>query len=368
MKYRISLGHSNIDKQAKANVNQVLNTGWLSSKVFIPRFESEIARLHGAKFGVMINSGTDALRIALATLKEARGWKNGSEVIVPAVTFVATVNVVLNVELRPVLVDVDPYTYNLDPRKLGPIISKNTVAIMPVHLFGLPADMDSILILAKRHRLKVIEDSCECMFVSKVVGDIACYSTYMSHIVTTGVGGILATSNAKYEALARSYMNHGRDLKHPESFKFDRIGYSSRATEMEAALGCAQVKRWKEILGKRQEIGKKLKYGLAALGRCDLWQLPQISHSLGRYENAFMMFPILLKTDVRAKVMTYLRRKGIECREMMPLVTQKPYLKWYKKGSCPVAENIARRGFYIPCHDAMTDKDVDYIVKTLGDL
>jgi len=155
--------------------------------------------------------------MAVACLKELHGWHDGDEIIVPAVTFVATANVVVDHNLKPVFVDVDPVTYNIDPARIEKKITRKTRAIMVVHLFGQPAEMDPILKIARKYKLKIIEDSAETMFVKykgKPVGsfgDIACFSTYVAHPIITGVGGVVATSNPKYAAVLRSLANHGRD-------------------------------------------------------------------------------------------------------------------------------------------------------------
>ena len=168
----------------------------------------------------MCNSGTGALQLALQALRETHGWPDGAEVIVPAITFVASVNVILFNRLTPVLADVDPLTYNIDPRQAEARVTDGTVAIMPVHLFGQPADMTSIMDLAGRHGLHVIEDSCEAVAVRHrgqpvgSFGDFGCFSTYMAHIVTTGVGGLALTDDEGLATRFRSLMNHGRDPRY----------------------------------------------------------------------------------------------------------------------------------------------------------
>src|SRR3712207_6174410 len=181
------------------------------------RFEQEFAELHGCRFGVMSNSGTSSLQVALQALKERHGWEDGDEVIVPAVTFVATSNIVLHNRMTPVFVDVLPDTYNIDPARIEARITERTRAIVPVHLFGLPADMDPILELARAHDLKVIEDSCEAMFATYrgrpvgSFGDVACFSTYVAHFLVTGVGGLGTTNDGELAVAMRSLINHGRD-------------------------------------------------------------------------------------------------------------------------------------------------------------
>jgi perosamine synthetase len=192
---QIGVGCLEITDKEKRYVNKVLETGRLSYGPFLKRFEKEFAEAHGARFAIMVNSGTSALEMAVACLKDVYCWKDGDEVLCPAVTFVASSNVILANNLMPVYVDVDPRTYNIDPDQIEKKITKRTKAIMVVHLFGQPAAMDKIMRIAKKHRLRVIEDSCETMFAKykgKSVGsfgDIACFSTYVAHILVTGVGG-----------------------------------------------------------------------------------------------------------------------------------------------------------------------------------
>ncbi len=267
----IGVGCVDITHKERDYVNKVLDSGLITSGPILDKFESTFAARHGRSHGIMVNSGTDALRIALAALVEAEGWAFEDEVIVPALTFIASSNVIIQNGLRPVFVDVDHATFNIDPTKIEKAITKDTKAIMVVHLFGLPCDMQPIMAIAKKHGLKVIEDSCEAMGVNykgRPVGslsDIACFSTYAAHIISTGVGGLAITDNENYAELMRSYANHGRDpyflgykdsaVLNPERhrnkkeqlqiidrrFKFDRIGYSARATQMEAALGLGTI-------------------------------------------------------------------------------------------------------------------------------
>ena len=162
----ITLGHLNINAAGKRYVNEALNENRLSRGRFTDRFEREFAELHQVKHALFCNSGTSALQIALAALKEVYGYKDGDEVLVPATTFIATSNIVLQNNLKPVFVDVDPYTFNMAPYQIKSAITERTRAIIPVHLFGLPADMDKIKQIAYSHGLQLLEDSCETMFAS----------------------------------------------------------------------------------------------------------------------------------------------------------------------------------------------------------
>jgi len=188
---QIGVGGFRISARAKDLVMEVLDSNRLTAGPMMARFEQEVARLHGCKYGLMSNSGTSSLQIALAVLKETYGWEDGDEVLVPALTFVATSNVVLLNGLHPVFVDVDPRYYTIDPSKIAASITPRARAIMPVHIAGLPCDMDPLLDVARAHGLRIVEDSCEAMFSRYKgrpvgsFGDIACFSTYAAHVITT---------------------------------------------------------------------------------------------------------------------------------------------------------------------------------------
>lgn len=387
MENLIQVGTADITDLEKQYVMDVLDRGALNNSIYTKRFEDEFASLHGCEFGIMVNSGTDALRIALASLKEVHGWDDGDEVLCPALTFVATANIIIQNNMKPVFVDVDEETYNIDPAEIPKRITSRTKAIIPVHLFGRPAEMETIAKLAHKHRLKMIEDSCETMFMlhgEKPVGswgDFGCFSTYMAHLLTTGVGGVITTSSPKLHDIARSYMNHGRDPSFlggvsgasrigseevlAKRFKFDRLGYSSRVTEMEAALGCAQLERYASIVFARIANADLLKTYMVDAGLDEFMQLPAESDGMG---NAHMMFPLVLKsTHSREALLVHLESSGIETRDLMPLLSQPIYRKLYgdKRPQFPNAAWLGKRGFYIGCHQKMTDADLKRIVNVL---
>lgn len=364
----INLADWEVTRKQKKLVKQVLKSGRLTYGPKTRLLEHLFALIHGVDYALFTSSGTDALKIALGGLKEKYGWKDGDEVIIPAVTFVATMNAILMNNLRPVLVDVDISTVSVDPSQIEKAITKRTRAIMPVHLFGQSSDMQSIMRIAKRYKLKVVEDSCETMFVNKVKGDIACFSTYITHLLVTGVGGFITTNDKKLATLMRSIMFHGRDESYlsiddrPEDiskrFWFPRFGYSDRATELEAALGLGDLDNWQDMIQKRQANARYLMNELK-----DYWQPPNISFPVTDVENhAFMFFPMLVQN--RDKLMLYLEGRGIETRTMMPLTNQ-PITKPYLKKKYPNAEYVNQHGLLIACHQHLTKKDLAYIVESV---
>jgi dTDP-4-amino-4,6-dideoxygalactose transaminase len=383
---QIGVGCLEITETERRYVNQVLDSGRISYGPFLQRFEKEFAQAHDMRFGVMVNSGTSALEMAVAALKEVYEWEDGDEVLCPAVTFVATSNVILANNLNVVFVDVDSRTYNLDPKKIEEKITPRTKAIMVVHLFGQPAAMDEIMEIAKKHNLRVIEDSCETMFArykgvsTGSFGDIGCFSTYVAHILVTGVGGLAVTDNPQYAALLRSLANHGRDniyisidddkgasgdrLKEviARRFSFVRRGYSYRVTEMEGALGCAQLERHASMIEKRKANGAFLKEKLSAFEK-DL-QLPWWPDHA---DHVFMMFPIVIREDssvTKQELTQFLEEHNVETREMLPLINQ-PYVRAVSgdlEADFPVARWINNNGFYIASHQMLTDAQKEYMI------
>lgn len=383
---KITLGHLDINAQGKKYVNDALDNNRLSSGKYTARFEREFAALHGCEIGVFCNSGTSALQIALAASKEYHGYKDGDEVLVPATTFIATSNVVLQNGLKPVFVDVDPVTFNMDPAKIEEKITRRTRWILPVHLFGLPADMHNISHIAWSHGLDIIEDSCETMFAKikdKTVGsfgEMACFSTYVAHLIVGGVGGLVTTRNLELAELCRSYMAHGRDAVYTNidqddditrdmisrRYKFERVGYSYRATELEAAIALSELEHWESNLTRRRLNAEYLTRQLQDLR--GFLQLPATSQDFLEFKHAFMMYPmVLIDTVDRDHFLLYLERHGIETRYLFPLLEQPIYKKLFpgEAEKFPVAQKLSKHGFFIGMHQGLTLDDMDYVSKVI---
>lgn len=386
--HQIGVGTVEITPLQRRYVAQVLRSARLSYGPFSQAFERRFARLHARRFAVFCNSGTSALQVAVDALRERERWKRGDEVLVPAATFVATSNVVLLAGLTPVFVDIDPLYYELDPAQIERHITRRTRAIMPVHLFGQPCDMTPILAIARRRRLKIIEDSCEAMFVRYrgapvgSWGEIACFSTYAAHLLTTGVGGMACTNDEGLAVLLKSLCNHGRDgiytsidddkrLRGSKMFRvverrfsFIRQGYSYRATELEAALGVGQLDGWREVIARRQRNAAYLTEGLRDLE--DVIQLPRIRP---RTEHAFMMYPIVVRPGRARKrdLVFFLESRNIETRDAFPLLSQPLYRRIFGPiaGRYPVALWLTRNGFYVGCHPSLGRRELDFIIEQI---
>ena len=378
----IGVGDFIFSNKEKKYIRQVIKSNRLSYGPLTQKFEVLFSQEHGCKFGVFCNSGTSALHIALAALKEKYKWQDKDEVIVPAITFIATSNIVLHNNMQPVFVDVDKNTYNINPALIEEKITDRTKAIIPVHLFGMPADMFPIMKICRKYHLRIIEDSCETMFASykskKVgsFGDIGCFSTYIAHFLVTGIGGLCITDNDELAVMIRSLINHGRDSiyigidddkKQGKSlfevvdrrFKFIRLGHSFRATEIEAAIGLGQLERKDDIISKRRTNGRYLTEGLSDLD--NFLQLPCVPKDR---DHNFMMYPIVIKRGNKKKLVYFLEKNLIETRDMMPLLNQPLYTKLFgkKEDEFPVAKWINHNGFYIGCHQYLKKVELDYII------
>ncbi len=384
---QIGVGDWHVSARQRRLINDTLKRGRLSYGPFTSEFERQFAAIHDRAFAMFCNSGTSALQVGLHALKRHHGWEPGDEVIVPAVTFVASSNVIIQNGLTPVFVDVEPDYYELDPTKLEAAITKRTRAIMPVHLFGQPCDMAPILAIAKRHQLAIIEDSCETMFVryrGEMVGswgEVSCFSTYIAHLLITGVGGLATTNDADLAVAMKSLFNHGRDgiYLHIDDdkgktgqalfdlvarrYRFVDVGYSYRATELEGALGLAALDDYPKRLKRRQAIANRFTAGLADLE--PLIQLPKIRPET---EHAFMMYPIVVRDGElsRDDLVNFLesRPRPIETRQMLPLINQPIYQKLFGNldRQFPVAHWINTHGFYIGSHPELSNAEVDYMI------
>lgn len=384
-KIHVDVGGFSISKEQKSLVNKVLDSGRLTYGSVTQSFEEQWASLHKVKYALFCNSGTSALQVALNSLKEKYHWHSDDEVIIPALTFVATMNIVLHNNMKVKFVDVDYRTYNMDPRKLEEAITSHTKCIIPVHLLGQPADMVEIMAIANRHHLKVIEDSCETVgatLLGRPVGswgDIGCFSTYASHLVVTGVGGFCTTNDPDLAIRIKGLYNHGRDGVYnsiddddknsismiEKRFRFVHSGYSYRDTEMESALGVGHLLRFKKDLDKRRSIATQFSTAFYKLSQKKLIQLPSIIKDA---THSFMLYPLVLNSkDTRDSLMQYLERNGIMTRYLMPLLSQPIVRKYYGNmdKKFPVSHMLDNRGMLIGCYPEMTDIQVQYVIERI---
>lgn len=352
-----------LSKDSKHNVIECLETGWVSSSgKFIKQFEQELCGYLGMKYGVAVSSGTAALHVALLSL----GVGPGDEVIVPAFTMAATWLAVLYVGAKPVFVDCELETYNLDPKLIEEKITKRTKAIIPVHIYGHPVDMDSILKIAKKHKLWVIEDAAEAHGAEYQgqkcgsFGDINCFSFYGNKIITTGEGGMVVTNDPVLADKARKF----RDLHHSaKRFIHDGVGYNYRMTNMQAALGCGQLKHIDEYITKKRHM--------ADLYSRLLSDIPGLKLPVTKpyAKNVYWMYAVVIDEAKfgmsRDKFRETLKQWDIDTRDFFYAPSTQPILARYltRKEKFPNTEYISHCGLYLPSGLAITD---DQIHKVAG--
>lgn len=377
-----------ITEKAKQLIRLCLDTNRVSCGKYVREFEEKFAVLTGVKEAVAVSTGTDALALALAVLYDF-GARRGDEIIVPALSFVATGNAVLQAGFIPVFVDIDRKTLNIDPAQIESVITKKTKAIMPVHLMGKPAAMDEINSIAKKYNLYVIEDAAEAhgaVYKGKnigTLGDMAAYSLYAAHIVSTIEGGIITTNRSDFAEILRSLRSHGRFCKCKQCllnsednlctkrfkdgkdmrFVFERIGYSSKMNELEAAIGLGNLQIYSDILKKRRENLKYLMDKFLKFAPLLFTITEEKDEQIGPHA-----FAVIVGQEAefsRDELADYLREKRIDSRNLfLSMPTQCPGFEFlgYKLGEFPEAEYIGNNGLHIGVHQGIGKKECDYFI------
>jgi perosamine synthetase len=353
-------------------VQECIRTGWVSSAGrFIEQFESGWAAYCGMRHGVALSNGTLALQVAL----EAHGLQPGDEVIMPSFTIISCATAIVYAGGVPVLVDADPVTFAMDAAQVESRITSRTRAIMPVHLYGHPADLDPILDLARRHKLAVIEDAAEVHGAEYLTGragaspawrrcgsfgDLSTFSFYANKLVTTGEGGMVLTNDARLAERARSLRN--LCFRGERRFYHTELGHNGRLTNLQAALGVAQLERIDEIVARKRWMGGAYNERLAGLSA--KLQLPA-EEPWAR--PVYWMYAVVLDDSVAMDAVEFARRlaaAGVETRPFFLGMHEQPAL--LERGlfggeRYPVAERIAKRGLYLPSGLALTEAQVDAV-------
>lgn len=390
---KIPFGTMSITKKSKELINEILESKKVSSGKYVREFEKKFAKLVGTKEAVALSSGTDAVALALAVLYDF-GAERNDEIIVPALSFVATGNAVLQAGFKPVFVDIEKKTLNIDPKKIEQVITEKTRAMIAVHLMGKPADMDSIGNIAKKHNLFVIEDAAEAhgtVYKGKNVGtlgDMAAFSLYIAHMITTIEGGIVTTNKPEFAEILRSLRSHGRACKCVQCvlntnfgycrkrfnneyggdirFIFERIGYSAKMNEIEAAVGLGNIEIYSEILQKRRQ---NLIYLMSKFKK---FKPLLVSITEGPDEMIGPhAFPVIIQENngfSRDDLVLYLEKKGIDSRSLfLSMPTQCSGFKFlgYSLGEFPNAEYIGRNGLHIGIHQDIEKEDLDCFIETI---
>lgn len=363
----ISLSSPDITQAEIDAVADVLRSGRLSLGPKVGEFEQAVAEYVGVKHAVAVSSGTTGLHLLIRAL----GITHGHEAISTPYSFVASTNCVMFEHARPVLVDIEPETWNIDPRKVEAAITPKTRAIIPVDVFGVAPNLDEISRIAKQHKLRVIEDSCEALgakYKGKMLGsfgDAGVFGFYPNKQITTGEGGMIVTNDDEIARLCVSMRNQGRDsgmgwLSH------ERLGYNYRLSDIACAIGAVQMKRISEILGRRAKVAEMYRERLRGESRVSMQKIP------AECEISWFVFVVKLADDYseeqRNQIIHKLRERGIGCSNYFaPIHLQKFYREQYsyKPGDFPVCERVAARTIALPFHGSLTDTEVDRVVESL---
>ena len=355
-----------LDGNEQRYVTEAIESGWISSQgQFVTDFEAGFARYCGASHGVAVTSGTTALHLALAAL----GIGTGDEVIIPAVTHVAVANMVALTGARPVLVDVDPTYWTLDPTSLDAAITSRTKAVVVVHLYGHPVEMEPVLKIADRHGLTVIEDAAEAHGAeyrsarAGSLGHVACFSFYANKIITTGEGGMIVTSDRTVAEKARKLRSQADEPGPTRRFWHAEMGYNYRMTNLQAAVGLAQLERLDEFIVKHRRTAELYRDGLASVTGLTLQGEEPWA------KNVYWMYSILINPDSGKSpdsVSSHLRSRGIDSRPFfVPIHRQGSYESQYASESYPVAERVAESGLNLPSGNELTDADVARVIEAI---
>ncbi|TEB06616.1 UDP-4-amino-4-deoxy-L-arabinose--oxoglutarate aminotransferase [Pelotomaculum schinkii] len=361
----VPLSCPDIGNRERDLINEVLNSNVLSIGPKIALFERLVAEYLQVKEAVAVNSGTSGLHLAVRAL----GIGEGDEVITTPFSFISSSNCLIFEKARPVFADIDPVTFNIDPEQIESRITPKTRAILPVHVFGRPADMDTIFKIATKKGIFVIEDACEAIGASyhgKKVGtecDAGVFAFYPNKQITTGEGGIITTNNSDVASLCRSMRNQGRSEEDGGWLNHCRLGYNYRLDELSAALGVAQIERIDEILAKRESAARAYSVKLKKIkGVMTPNETPGVRIS-------WFVYVVSLAHGIdRNSVMNHLQKNGIGCRPyFQPLHLQPFYRKsfGYSEGDYPNTERISSSTLALPFFNDITEQQMDYVVDVL---
>lgn len=362
---RISVAEPKLTGREREYVLDCIDSTWISSAgKYISAFEESFARFCGVRHAIATNNGTTALHLALVAL----GLKPGDEVLIPTVTYIATANAVRYCGAEPVLVDVCPDTMNIDPLELERRITPRTKGIIPVHLYGHPAEMEPILSFARQHDLFVVEDAAEAHgaeYMGQKVGsfgDCSTFSFFGNKIVTTGEGGMVTTNDDELAAQLRLLRGQGMDPK--RRYWFPVVGYNYRMTNIQAAIGLAQMETIDQALAERDSLAAWYNAALAPLATELV--LPSTAPWA---RHVFWMYTVFLRSGGEAErdaLMKALDARGIETRPVFyPMHVLPPY---QQPSTFPNADLWSCRGINLPTHQMLTCDDVQWIADALKDV
>lgn len=357
----IPIARPNIGQEEIYEVTKVLRSAELSHGRWVEEFEEMFAKYVGTKFAIAVSNGTVALHLSLLSL----GIKKGDEVITTPLTFMASSNSILYVGAKPVFIDIDPKTFNINQKLIEQKITVKTKAILPVHLYGLPADLENILRIAKKYNLYVVEDAAQAhgaKIGNKVVGsfgDLGGFSFYSTKNMTTGEGGMITTNNENLAKKIRMFRNHGMEKK----YFHDILGFNFRMTNIQAAIGIQQLKKLNHFNQIRINNAKFLTVNLSAV---DSIQTPFIPTGL---THVFHQYTILIKNgkEKRNDLSSYLQKNGVATMIYYPIPVhkQKFMQKMYRNVNMRNAEKATNCILSLPVHPLVTNRELQKIIKLI---
>ena len=382
MKWRYPLSDIDLGKEEERKVLKVLRSRWLSTGPVTEKFEKAFSEYLGEGYAIAVSNGTAALHLALASLN----IKEGDEVILPSLTFIATANAVLYVGAKPTFADiVSKDNLNISPEEIGKKITKKTKAIMVMHYGGYPCDMGSIMGIAKRHGLYVVEDAAHAPgaeYQGKkcgMIGDIGCFSFFSNKNLVTGEGGMVVTQNRECAERVRRMRSHGMETLswdkyrgHFSSYDIEKLGYNYRTTEIQSALGLVQLKKL--------DRNNKRRKRLVEIYRRELQGVDGISIPFPQFKGrpSYHLFPILVDTgqDARSSFLKDRLMEGLRHFRIQTSVHYPPIHLFslyrrefdFTEGMLPKTEEVSRREVTLPLHPRMDVEDVKWIVKKLKEI
>lgn len=362
----IPLSKPDITDLEKRYVLEVLDSNILSFGEKLTTFENYFCKKFHVKYAVAMNSGTSALH----TIVKALNLKAGDEVITTSYSFIASSNCFVFEGLKPIFVDIDRNTLNIDTNKIEEKITNKTKAILPVHVFGQPCNMDEIMRIAKKYNLYIIEDACEAIGAkwknkfAGTIGDAGVFAFYPNKQITTGEGGVIVTNNEDIYKAALSIRNQGRKID-SEWLVHERIGFNYRMSELQAAVGVGQMERLEEILAKREQVARNYR------DLIEKYRLPiELPKVLQEAVMSWFVFVIVLPKQIdRNKLMKRLLEKGIQTRPYFPSIHLQPAYQTlfsFEKGELPITEEMSNRTLAIPFYTSLTYADQEVVIRQLS--
>jgi perosamine synthetase len=362
----LTMSAPDIGPRERALVNEVMSGTQLSAGPMIERFEAGVAKVAGRRFGIGVSSGTSGLHIAVRAL----GLGKGDRVVTTAFSFAASTNCLLYEDVEPVFADIDPVTYNLDPAAVEDALRAKPVnGLLPVDVFGQPADLARLEAIARRNGLRVIEDSCEAIGAEHAgrpagsLGEMAVFAFYPNKQMTTGEGGAVVTDDERLAEMARSLRNQGRG-DGSDWLTHVRLGWNYRLDELSAALGVGQLERLDSLIARRDDVAKRYAKALAGVQGVNA---PRVVSATTRM--SWFVYVVLLDRGIdRDALAAELTRRKVPTRPYFRPIHMQPYFKERfgdLSGSLPVTEDMGRRTLALPFHGNLSDESISYVADAL---